>query len=299
MTRLTYVLLLVVFPSVCFGQLDVSYAGTWGVMVQGGTNWFFGDVGGKPGVGQPGAKDWNLKGTTGNLAASVLYNATDRLAFRLEAAGGSVKSMDSYLPLTDNSGRRERNLSFRSPIYEVAVGAQLNYRFFRGYAVDNAPTIGKFFPHAFVGIGAFYSNPKTEYRGEWVALRPLRTEGQGMAEYPDREIPKAINLFVPVSLGLNYFINEGLGVHLECTWRKSFTDYVDDVSARYINPGLFDRYLSQDQAQLARVLHDRSGEINNGRNTGHEGAIRGLPDKDSWVSLNIGVTYNLWQKKYY
>jgi hypothetical protein len=165
--------------------------------------------------------------------------------------------------------------------------------------LDDEPIKGRFFPHAFVGVGAFYSDPQTRYKNQWVPLRPLRTEGQGMAEYPDREPYKAVNLFVPVSFGINYFLNEGLGLHLECTWRKSFTDYVDDVSTRYIDPALFEKYLSPEQAALARTLHDRSGEINGGRNIGHEGAIRGLKSKDSWVSLSLGITYNFWDKRYY
>lgn len=280
-------------------QLDVTYTGTWGIMVQSGASWFFGDVGGRPGVGNVGTKDWNLQGTTGNLAASVFYNVTERMAFRMEGSAGRVKSEDRYLPLNDNSGRRQRNLSFRSPIYEVAAGVQLNYRFFINYAVDNEPLKGRFFPHAFIGIGAFYSNPKTYYQDKWVALRPLRTEGQGMAEYPDRKHYKMVNFFVPVSVGLNYYLNEGFGIHLECMWRKSSTDYIDDVSTGYINPELFDKYLSQPQNQLARALHDRSGEISGGANIGHPGEIRGKPGKDSWVSLNLGITYNLWKRKYY
>ncbi len=299
MTKLIYPLLLGLLPFTGLSQLDVNYTGTWGVMVQTGPSWFFGDVGGQPGVGKPFAKDWNLLGTTGNFSASAIYNNSDRLAFRLEAGGGMLKSADNYLPLTDKSGRRERNLSFRTPIYELAAGVQLNYRFFVSYAVDNETVKGRFFPHGFVGIGAFYSDPQTRYQNQWVKLRHLRTEGQGMAEYPDREPYKAINLFVPVSLGLNYYLNEGVGLHLECTWRKSFTDYVDDVSTRYINPDLFDKYLAPDQAKLARTLHDRSGEINGGVNIGQEGAIRGLESNDSWVTLSFGVTYNFWQKKYY
>lgn len=279
--------------------LDVNYSGVWGFMTQAGVNWFFGDIGGIRGVGQPFAKDWNLKGTTPNVAASVLYNATNRMAFRLQVSAGSLKSDDKYLPLDDNSGRRERNLNFRTSLFEACAGVQLNYRYFVDYAVDNEPTIGRFYPHAFVGIGLFYANPKALYEGSWVALRPLRTEGQGMAEYPDRKLVKPINLYFPVSLGLNYNFNEGLGMHLECMWRKSSTDYVDDVSARYINPALFDKYLTPEQTKIARALHDRSGELNNGRSINKEGDIRGLPDKDSWVSFNLGITYNLWRKKYY
>jgi hypothetical protein len=299
MAKLIFPLLLLFLPFAGTCQLDVNYSGTWGIMVQTGPNWFFGDVGGQPGVGKPFAKDWNLLGTTGNFSASGIYNYSDRLAFRLEAAGGKLKSADNYLPMDDKSGRRERNLSFQTPVYEMAVGAQLNYRFFVSYAVDNETIKGQFFPHAFVGIGAFYSDPQARYQEQWVKLRPLRTEGQGMAEYPDRKPYKAVNLFVPVSLGLNYYLNEGLGLHVECIWRKSFTDYVDDVSTRYINPALFDKNLSADGAKLARALHDRSGEINGGRNIGHEGAIRGLESNDSWVSLNFGITYNFWKKKYY
>lgn len=279
--------------------LDVNYSGVWGLGVQTGATWFFGDVGGKPGVGKPFAKDWNLQGSTPYIAASVLYNATNRLAFKLQGGAGTLRSDDKYLPKGDNSGRRERNLNFRTSLFEVCAGAQLNLRYFVDYAVDNEPTLGRFFPHAFIGVGAFYANPKAFYQDKWVPLRPLRTEGQGMTEYPDREMLKPINFYFPVSFGLNYYFNEGLGMHAEVMWRKSTTDYVDDVSARYINPALFDRYLTPEQSKLAKALYDRSGELNNGPNINREGDIRGKPDNDSWVSFNLGITYNLWERKYY
>jgi hypothetical protein len=39
--------------------------------------------------------------------------------------------------------------------------------------------------------------------------------------------------------------------------RKTFTDYMDDVSTTYIDNALFDKYLSPQQAQIANQLHFR------------------------------------------
>ena len=42
-------------------------------------------------------------------------------------------------------------------------------------------------PYVTGGAAVFTFNPKAEYNGEWVALQPLGTEGQGLPQYPDRK----------------------------------------------------------------------------------------------------------------
>ena len=65
-------------------------------------------------------------------------------------------------------------------------------------AVEFYPTVfmeqyedlkGKFRPYGIIGVGVYHFNPKTQDKnGNWVALQPLHTEGQGFPEYPDRKV---------------------------------------------------------------------------------------------------------------
>jgi hypothetical protein len=57
--------------------------------------------------------------------------------------------------------------------------------------------------------------------------------------------------------GFKYYISESIYVGFEILHRKTFTDYIDDVSTDYIDPRYFDQYLPPDQAAMARQLHYR------------------------------------------
>lgn len=57
--------------------------------------------------------------------------------------------------------------------------------------------------------------------------------------------------------GLKYFLSDRFNISSEVLYRKSFTDYIDDVSTNYIDPALFDKYLSPSDAAIARQIHDK------------------------------------------
>ncbi len=75
--------------------------------------------------------------------------------------------------------------------------------------------------------------------GEWVDLKPLRTEGQGLI--PGREEYKLTQLNIPMGIGVKYFLTETFHVSSEVLHRKTFTDYIDDVSTNYVDPDIFTR----------------------------------------------------------
>ena len=69
--------------------------------------------------------------------------------------------------------RKERNLNFRSEIWEAYAAAEFNFfEFEPGTKLNHTPYIN-------AGFGIFSFNPEANYNGDWIALRPLRTEGQG------------------------------------------------------------------------------------------------------------------------
>ena len=88
------------------------------------------DIGGRRSFGSRGPKDLNIKSTTsfGSIYALAAYRHF--LALRLEGTIGRIKSNDSLLapvkPPNGAIGRYTRNLSFRSPIYELSLTAEFH-----------------------------------------------------------------------------------------------------------------------------------------------------------------------------
>lgn len=81
-------------------------------------------------------------------------------------------------------------------------------------------------------------NPKGLYTdGEWYALQPLGTEGQGII--PTREKYSRIAVGIPLGIGLNYMIDRNFGFGFEYGVKYYFTDYIDDVSNTYVDPAIF------------------------------------------------------------
>ena len=82
------------------------------------------------------------------------------------------------------------------------------------------------------GVAGFYYNPKSVAPdGSLVALRPLKTEGQGLPNGAD-EYGK-FSVAIPVGFGVRKSLNRTIGIKLELTHRFTFTDYIDDVSTNY------------------------------------------------------------------
>ncbi len=81
------------------------------------------------------------------------------------------------------------------------------------------------------GLNLFYFNPQASYHGKYYDLQPLSTEGQGFtgAKPPYRRISWSM----PLVLGYRYKLNQNLVFGVEASMRKSFTDYLDDVSGNY------------------------------------------------------------------
>lgn len=256
-----------------------------------GPMFFLGDLGGGVGEGTTFVKDLNW-GTV-NLSGGVHANfyPTEWLGFRLALNYGKVEGYDS---LTNSAGgaeefRKRRNLQFRSTIWEAYA------------AMEIYPTVfleqydglqGKLRPYGVVGIGAFKFNPQGQYyvngTMQWVDLQPLHTEGQGMDEYPNRKPYSLVSLEVPLGIGVKYYIKENMYVGLELLHRKSFTDYIDDVSTTYIDNSLFSKYLTPTNAAMANQLYFRENFNRSTSRVAADGEQRGNPNNnDSFFSTLI------------
>ncbi|MBA4168276.1 MAG: hypothetical protein H0X41_12180, partial [Chitinophagaceae bacterium] len=122
-------------------------------------------------------------------------------------------------------------------------------------------------------------------------LRPLGTEGQGTAAYPDRKPYSTIAICVPFGMGVKYAINPRMNIGAEIVHRFTTTDYLDDVSKTYVGSDKFPNN-TDGTPSIAQRLQDRSYET--GEIIGIEGRQRGLPkQKDQYIMAELTFSFNL------
>lgn len=247
------------------------------------------DLGGKKGIGKDFIKDLRWKTAKPSYSIYALGMYQNMIGVRLEATFGSVVGYDSILkPVAPStSGRYERNLSFRSRITDIQLAVEIHPLFFKNYSDDEPPV---FSPYAVAGIGYYSFNPEANLNGQWYALQPLRTEGQGFREYRERVPYKLNQLNIALGLGVKYEINSMINARLEAVHRILNTDYLDDVSTTYIDPALFYNYLPVNRAAIAQQLYNRRGELNPSDIPPSSGDQRGDPkDNDAFFTIQLKV----------
>lgn len=247
------------------------------------------DLGGKKGIGKNFIKDLRWKTARPSYGAYIMAMYKNAIAGRIEGTFGQVVGYDSILKnvASSTSGRYERNLSFRSKIAEVQLALEIHPLFFKDYGDDDPPRLS---PYAVIGAGYFSFDPEAKLNGQWFNLAPLRLEGQGFAEYPERKPYDLKQLNLLGGIGLKYEISPSLNARIEVIHRKLFTDYLDDASTTYIDPALFYKYLSPVQAAIAQQLYFRRNELNPSDAGPQPGDQRGdYTDKDSYFTIQFKI----------
>lgn len=233
----------------------------WEVGFNFGPSGFLGDLGGNAGKGKRFLKDLNTEFTKVTKGVFITAYPNDWLGFRIAGSTGMLEGKDEIINTKgeDELYRRQRNLDFRSKISEAYVAAE----FFPTIAFNPyAEFLPGLQPYVVAGIGFFKFNPQgslTDANGNvtWHDLKPLRTEGQGMKEYPDRKDYKLTQINIPIGAGVKYLASDRINLSLELLYRKTFTDYIDDVSTEYIDANYFDTYLTPANAAIAKQIHDK------------------------------------------
>jgi len=235
---------------------------------------YFGDLNTRASVNRP------------KMAATVFFrkNFNNYIAGRIGASFARVGYSDKYN--SKNEYMYRRNLSFNSNVWELTLQGDFNFfRFMPGEPQYN------FTPYVTLGLGVFSYDPFAYLRGEKVYLRPLGTEGQGSALYPDRKQYSTMSLSIPFGAGLKYAINERFNIAFEILYRFTNTDYLDDVSTTYVDAAAFPPNPDGSPSQ-ALLLSDRSYEI--GEPIGLAGRQRGnSKQKDQFVTAMLHFTFNL------
>jgi len=196
--------------------------------------------------------DLNPKGVFSGSrpAGGVLYryNINPRLAFKANVLFGSLEASDAK-----TGGDLARNLSFRSPLSEISAQIELNF-----LKLYNEQGMNPFSPYLFAGIAIFAFNPQAELNGVWYDLQPLGTEGQELnikdpvtGVVYDKKRYSLTNFSIPFGIGLRVNFLKYYCVGLEWGFRKTFTDYIDDVSTTYVRRDFLVEYRSSLIADLA------------------------------------------------
>lgn len=186
---------------------------------------------------------------------------------------------------------RRRNLSFRSSLIEGSLRAEFNF-FPYGLVVSSQR---RSTPYIFCGIGLFKFNPQAMVldpatgETEWYDLQPLGTEGQGTAAYPERQKYQLIEVSMPFGFGYRWRLSPSMHLTVEYGWRKTWTDYLDDVSTTYVGAELLN---GTSAGSMAAVLADRSGEVEPGYVNG-VGIKRGDDALCDWYSyFSVSVSFS-------
>ncbi len=195
------------------------------------------------------------------------YNHNYRLAFRGGFNFGNIQGDDSQ---TDNPDQLERNLNFKTRLEELYVQAEFN---FWEYKVGHTDYI--FAPYIFLGVAGFHFNPMANLGNQWVELRPLSTEGQKTSQNPTVKPYKLYQISVPFGIGFKLSFSKQITLGFEWGPRKTFTDYLDDVSGKYVNPN----QLAIEKGGMAGALSNRSKPDNV---MGDIGKLRGNPTTKDW-----------------
>lgn len=267
-----FILLCLFSPTLNFAQSRVE------MILSGGTSHFLGDLGGKPTLGTNDFSDLNWQSTRYMGGMGVRLNISDRWALRTSAYYARVAADDRF---TGNTERNMRNLNFFSPV--KGANAVIEFKFGNGsykFSGRNWFLYG--------GIEYFTFNPQTRYNGQVVQLQPLGTEGQF---YIPGKSPYALHsLAIPFGLGYR-FMQTKLGYFTaQIDARKTYTDYIDDVSTQFADKG----QLLVTNGATAVALSDRSNPEGRIPGFSDPGAIRGNPNNnDNFFFLSLSYNFHI------
>lgn len=210
--RKVFFLLFIVFAGLSVqAQLDVG--------VFAGGSYYMGDL-------NPNTPFLQMKPAYGVLGR---LNINSRWAARVHFYKGVLTSDDkvsNFLP--------DRSLSFKSGINELAGVMEFHFLPYQTGSMKYYWT-----PYLMGGVALLYHRPQLDEKD----LKDFGTEGQNNQAYlngADRPQYGYFAFSIPFGVGVKYSFSEKISTSLEWGMRKTFTDYLDDVSTTYYLPSNLD-----------------------------------------------------------
>ena len=188
-------------------------------------------------------------------------------AIRAGVVTGKIEAADRW----NRDYLKPRNLSFTSNITEAYAALEITL-------LDIETN--RFTPFLYGGLSVFHFNPwTTDNNAVKTYLKPLSTEGQGLPQYPNRKHYKLTQTALAFGGGIKFALSDRVNIGLEMSQRKTFTDYLDDLSSTYVDRDV----LLQAKGSKAVELAYRGDEVavGNPLYPAH-GEQRGTPSEMDW-----------------
>ena len=220
MKKITLIMMMVL------AGLGIQAQKTMEVGVLGGGSYYIGDL-------NPSVPFLLTKPAYGLVAR---LNLDSRWTVKLSGFRGKIAGDDNI-----SNAREYRDLKFESDITDVSAVIEFNFFNYITGSTRNFLT-----PYIFGGVGMLMFKPEAD----GVSLRELGTEGQNIG-FDDRSPYNTTQLVLPFGIGFKYSLNKRLGLAFEWGVRKTFTDYIDDISTTYYLDGE-----SIDPSNTAEIMSD-------------------------------------------
>ena len=288
-----------------------------------GATGFMGDLGGADKVGTQDYRDFDFSAIRPSTKMGYRYFLTWDLAITGNMAFGYVSGDDRH---TQEPFRNNRNISFRSPVFETSV--QGEWFFYTDGKIgaqyrDQTRTIGwvgyRLRGYLFAGIGGFYYYPQGYFQGThyltlkhasitdpaqlpedgWYNLRPLSTEGQGFTEFPTRKKYIPFSVAIPVGIGAVLSLSREWSIGIEYGFRRIFTDYLDDSSTTYVDPAVYGaNWDDPAQVALGEFFSNPTNYSIENHYPGYDSTLPGYQranpfNMDSYMFLFLTVQYKI------
>jgi len=229
----------------------------------GGAN-YFGDLAPTPVISETKA----AYGFFGRLNLSSTWAWTN--SYMLAQVSGNDKNFDF------NSNR---NLNFKTDINEFSSVIEFNYFKYGVGVLDN-----RFTSYLYAGFSIFGFEPQGYYNGQWYSLRDFRNEGVTYKTY---------SYAIPFGIGVKWILNKNFNIEGQFGFRKTYTDYLDDVSSTY--PDIAQKL--KNGGFVSAMLSDPSVLLNGGTFVNKNGYKRGNSDLNDWYMIaQVSLSYRFYKK---
>jgi hypothetical protein len=217
------------------------------------------------------------------VALNIRQSFNRWLSLKGGFAIGSIEAADRY----NRDYLKKRNLSFYTTIKEASLSLETSL-------LDLSTT--RFTPYVYGSVSLFHFNPWAyDNSGKKTFLQPLSTEGQGLSQFPKQKSYKLTEINIGFGVGARYAINDNMNIGVEFSQRKTFTDYLDDVSSIYVDKNV----LMQAKGPKAVEMAYRGDELPGGSAYPNHGEQRGTPSEMDWYyffGINIEMKFSAFKK---
>lgn len=193
----------------------------------------------------------------------LLFELNTHFLLTGDFTSGKISADDKF-----SLKNKARNLSFNSNITEFSIGLEYVPVDLYQYKIS---------PYVFSGLAIFKFSPYINAdNGSKIILYEFDTEGQGF--YKGRKKYKLTQFAIPLGAGIQWALTDNKRIGLVFGIRKTFTDYLDDVSTTYIDKDI----LAQKKGTNAVKIAYRGNLLPNGEPYPPDGTKRGNPENKDW-----------------